>query len=42
MEEEDSYENTINFILEDLIFHTLKNKPKNIVRIIIYDIINII
>ena len=42
MEEEDSYENTINFILEDLIFHTLKNKPKNIVRIIIYDNINII
>ena len=31
-EGEDEYEANVRKILEDLIFHTIKNEPKNIVR----------
>ena len=31
IEEEDEYEVNVRHILEDLIFHTIKNEPKNIV-----------
>ena len=34
-EEEDEYEKNIRELLEDLVFRTIKNQPKNIVRIII-------
>ena len=30
-EEEDEYEVNIRQILKDLVFHTIKNKPKNVV-----------
>ena len=32
-EEEDEYEAKVREILEDLIFHTIKNEPKNIVSL---------
>ena len=31
-EEEDEYELNVREILKDLVFHTIKNKPKNDVR----------
>ena len=31
-EEEDEYELNVREILKDLVFHTIKNKPKNVVR----------
>ena len=42
-EEEDEYDTKIRNILEDLIYHTIKNKPKNDEKHIvnIYIIINI-
>jgi len=30
-EEEDEYEANVRKILEELVFHTIKNEPKNIV-----------
>ena len=30
-EEEDAYDKELREILEDLIYHTIKNEPKNIV-----------
>ena len=39
-EEEDEYEVNVKNILEDLIFHTIKNSPKNIVSIIFFIIFN--
>ena len=30
--EEDEYELNVREILKDLVFHTIKNKPKNVVR----------
>ena len=38
-EESDDYEANIQKILKDLVFHTLKNKPKNIVRNLYFIII---
>ena len=32
-EEEDEYETEVREILEDLVFHTIKNEPKNIVSL---------
>ena len=32
-EEDDEYEAKVRAILEDLIFHTIKNEPKNIVSL---------
>ena len=32
-EEEDEYETKVREILEDLVFHTIKNEPKNIVSL---------
>ena len=42
-EEEDEYDAKIRNILEDLIYHTIKNKPKNDEKhiVIIYIFINI-
>ena len=31
-EEDDEYEQKIKEIFKDLVYHTIKNKPKNIVR----------
>ena len=33
-EEDDEYETKVRKILEDLIFHTIKNEPKNIVSLL--------
>ena len=33
-EEDDEYEAKVRNILEDLIFHTIKNEPKNIVSLL--------
>ncbi len=33
-EEDDEYEAKVRKILEDLIFHTIKNEPKNIVSLL--------
>ena len=32
-EENDDYEQKVREIFKDLVYHTIKNKPKNIVRI---------
>ena len=32
-EEEDEYEANVRKILEDLVYHTAKNEPKNVVSI---------
>ena len=32
MTEEDEYEKKINVILQELVYNTIKNEPKNIVR----------
>ena len=31
-QEDDEYEANVRKILKDLVFHTIKNRPKNIVR----------
>ena len=31
-EEDDEYETNVKNIFKDLVYHTIKNKPKNIVR----------
>ena len=37
---DDDFESKLREILEDLVFHTIKNSPKNIVRIFIINFLN--
>ena len=37
---DDEYEMKLREILEDLVFHTIKNSPRNIVRIFITNNLN--
>ena len=35
-EEKDEYEENVKAIFKDLVYHTIKNQPKNIVRNLIF------